>query len=473
MTSSTPSTGVMRTLVVQVVLMAIGAGILAVGLGDGAWWQAWLVKLGVAACFLVPFVIDRRPMTGRARYHRVKLSVLGILLFLLLANMPFAVASDGEVDILLDPKLTLASAVIAFGVPALALLGVQLIPLDRVASFSVKTNAAFFGITLALVAVEIYVRWTVPPPPSKGAAPEPWFQEVPGGSPRYGMRRDHVMAWPFPSNPRNYFTEDNTVEHHINAEGYRGPIRTTEKPDDVFRMLILGDSYAFGWGVRDEHTSGAMLEAAMPSVAGKKLEVITLAAPGYNSNDQRDALRAQGLAFSPDLVVVWYSLNDVGGNWDPWLDVSERRERYVGKPWYLRWFRSADEVTRALAHLINRRRNDLRIKKAYTHEQPGWIAAKAALREIRDLVDEAGARLVVVIEPYLNSYDSYRYGPQHEIITRFFADESIPCYDLLPALAGKPLPDLHVHPTDVHSNELAKQLCVDYLVERLQTDGIL
>jgi hypothetical protein len=46
----------------------------------------------------------------------------------------------------------------------------------------------------------------------------------------------------------------------INSLGLRGRDAAAEKPPGAFRILCLGDSYVFGWGVDDEESFPARLE---------------------------------------------------------------------------------------------------------------------------------------------------------------------------------------------------------------------
>jgi len=112
-----------------------------------------------------------------------------------------------------------------------------------------------------------------------------------------------------------------------NSLGCRGPEVAPEKPAGVFRIVLLGDSVAFGWGVNDEVTFARRLEtewnAASPA---RRLEVINTAHPMYDTNQEEAALREVGLPLQPDLVLLVYVVNDV----EPTRDVVE--ELLTGKP---------------------------------------------------------------------------------------------------------------------------------------------
>src|SRR5262245_14158083 len=69
------------------------------------------------------------------------------------------------------------------------------------------------------------------------------------------------------SNPRGVFAADNSVTVTINQQGLRGPEVTVAKPPGTFRVLGLGDSFAFGLGVREEDTFLRRLEADLNQTA--------------------------------------------------------------------------------------------------------------------------------------------------------------------------------------------------------------
>jgi lysophospholipase L1-like esterase len=101
----------------------------------------------------------------------------------------------------------------------------------------------------------------------------------------------------------------------------RGPKITEAKPDDVFRVVVLGDSVAFGWGVDDEVTFLRRLEREWNAAGHRqRLEVINTAHPKYDSNQEAAMLRQLGLKLQPDLVLLVYVTNDMA---EPTRDLIE------------------------------------------------------------------------------------------------------------------------------------------------------
>ncbi len=102
---------------------------------------------------------------------------------------------------------------------------------------------------------------------------------------------------------------DQPVE--TNAHGFRDRTIAFEKPATV-RVVGLGDSIMFGWGVRAEEgylrVLGQRLQAKHPE---RTWEVVNTAVPGYNTVMEVETLGEKGLRYAPDLVVIQYVRNDL------------------------------------------------------------------------------------------------------------------------------------------------------------------
>ncbi len=95
------------------------------------------------------------------------------------------------------------------------------------------------------------------------------------------------------------------------AAGFRDRGYPLAKPAGTRRVLGIGDSVMFGWGVADGLDYLSLAEARLAS-PGRAVEILNLAVPGYNSVMEVAALRERGLAYAPDLVVVGLCGNDGG-----------------------------------------------------------------------------------------------------------------------------------------------------------------
>jgi len=100
-----------------------------------------------------------------------------------------------------------------------------------------------------------------------------------------------------------------------NSHGFRGREIAIEKPENTKRILIAGDSVAFGQGVNDDEVFPYYLEQQLnEQFAGSgenvRIEVINTAAPGNSPYQEYHDVK-RGLKFDPDIIVLQVTLNDI------------------------------------------------------------------------------------------------------------------------------------------------------------------
>lgn len=89
----------------------------------------------------------------------------------------------------------------------------------------------------------------------------------------------------------------------INGRGVRGAEHPLARTSSRTRVLMLGDSIAFGYGVADEDTFAALLEQ-------RGYEIVNLAVPGYGTDQSLLRLEREGMAYSPDVVLLHFCLHN-------------------------------------------------------------------------------------------------------------------------------------------------------------------
>lgn len=96
-----------------------------------------------------------------------------------------------------------------------------------------------------------------------------------------------------------------------NRWSLRGAAPGPKVPGEL-RVVCLGDSITFGLGLREEDTMPSALErvlASAPELRGRKVSVVNAGVPGY-SIVQGERLLARLAPLEPDVVVVWFGMND-------------------------------------------------------------------------------------------------------------------------------------------------------------------
>jgi hypothetical protein len=96
-----------------------------------------------------------------------------------------------------------------------------------------------------------------------------------------------------------------------NSHGLRDAEYDYGKPAGVVRIVALGDSSLFGWGVRVDDVTTEVLENMLKTTTGvPRTEVINFSVPGYNTAIQAEVFSERALRYDPDIVLVNFNTND-------------------------------------------------------------------------------------------------------------------------------------------------------------------
>ena len=128
-------------------------------------------------------------------------------------------------------------------------------------------------------------------------------------------RSDGVLGWAHrPDWETVHETDDFRVSVRTDARGLRATPHPTPRPGvgEPYRILVVGDSFAFGWGVEDDETFSARLAAELPVPPGRShLEVLNAGVAGWSADHYGLFLKRAGFELEPDLILVVPSENDL------------------------------------------------------------------------------------------------------------------------------------------------------------------
>lgn len=283
------------------------------------------------------------------------------------------------------------------------------------------------------------------------------------------------------------------VVYRINEDGFRDRRYPLEPPPGTFRIIVLGNSVAFGYGVDETETFAKRLEEVLRQrYPGRPFEVLNFAVNGYNAYNQGALLADRGLQYEPDLVLVQFS---VGVLHDPTLHFDHQTQMHLGMipteafpdpskrrppaehPWLVR----ACSRLRICA-LVDERFFEPRRRKA--NPLPGltsvgprelppgperrWLRER--YREIEQTARSVGAGFAVVAFPYREQVHGDASGRLQEQLADFGREEGWLMVDLLPAFkrAAIETPSLYIDTWHVtaDAHRLAAEVIADQLAER-------
>ncbi len=165
-------------------------------------------------------------------------------------------------------------------------------------ALAVASIVAFLGaleIALRLVAGLGLVE--LPPPPT---VRETWARD--------GWAVDRDLHW---ARLRNYTGYTARKWFQTNSFGLRNQEVSLDEPAETVRILALGDSTVFGFGVPIEGTFSKRLEAILNEGPGDtQFEVINAGIQSYSLYNSFIYLKRDGIRFDPDLILLETNYND-------------------------------------------------------------------------------------------------------------------------------------------------------------------
>jgi lysophospholipase L1-like esterase len=116
---------------------------------------------------------------------------------------------------------------------------------------------------------------------------------------------DPVLYWKLKPN-QDCYTKIDRKPVHINSHGTRGPEFQTAKPPQTLRILSLGDSRTFGWGLTESEAYSGLLQRMLQQHLGaaRRIEIINAGVNAYSYSQMHFYFRDVGLKYQPDIVIL-------------------------------------------------------------------------------------------------------------------------------------------------------------------------
>jgi len=245
-----------------------------------------------------------------------------------------------------------------------------------------------------------------------------------------------------------------SVQVTTNSCGMRGPERSIPKPPNTIRIALLGDSFAFGWGVAQDKIFAQRLEDNLNRMSGgdPAFEVLNFAVPGYSTFQEVAKFEETGLDFNPDIVLVFFVQND------------------FGLPFYVRDIARPSGMLAATEFArLSWRAIDPEIKAQ--RKQLERLNPNAALRRLAEISETRGIKVYLTFNP---RKDWIKYKNQLHVLKRR-SDIRVISFrrEFMHAVKRRQIPsEAVVLPNDPHTSALRHALYGDmltsYFMEYLQ-----
>ena len=250
------------------------------------------------------------------------------------------------------------------------------------------------------------------------------------------------------------------VNVETNNYGLRSGQIDKEPGNDITRILMLGDSVTFGWGVKYDETISRGLEESLSYTINGKVEVINAGVGNYNTSMQAEWFDTIGVFFSPDLVVLNFFINDAE------LTPTYKAISFLDKHLYSKVI--------FLAGLDSAKRKFFREKdwesyyrSLYFSNSEGWLEFKESFLRIVDICKKNDLPLIIADYPELRRLQPYPFQDISRKIELLSDASNVHYISLLPAVINEKPEKLWVSVPDPHPNGYANKLMSEFLAKKL------
>ncbi len=245
-------------------------------------------------------------------------------------------------------------------------------------------GALTLGGVLALVLGEVLMRMS-----------DPLGFSYLGEMQRYiGMRTSHDLL--VYGQPQNQTVELDGVSVRYNSLGLRGGEVPTPKPENERRILFLGDSVAFGWGVEEDRIFATRLPEMMSESSEHSWRGINAGVCSYNTEQEDLYLELSGMALKPDLVVLVLIDNDVMTYAEGWRKQAQAKRRSPIRR--VQSMLKASHLYKLVQHSVQNGLGGIALEgeeRSVKPGTPGWEANMQALTRLVGRCQEAGLPLAL------------------------------------------------------------------------------
>ena len=269
---------------------------------------------------------------------------------------------------------------------------------------------------------------------------------------------DDILGWRgIPFKEGDFRTEGSTTNIKLNSRGFRDRDHDKEKREGKKKILLLGDSFTWGYGVEFADIFFERIREQNASY-----EFINTAHSGYGIDQEYLMLDSECPEYEPDAVLLMFVLNDFAyirqdsahGYQKPYFRIKEgaldlrnvpvsKEKKQLpgkGKSKKVKFNRKYLYKHSLLFKLFEDAREDLQyrvgIKKMdefYEESDKKWVTGKMILEKMKRYCDNRDIKFLIVLIPNkLQLYTFYDSGNPQRMISRFCREQSIPCLDMLP-----------------------------------------
>lgn len=326
-------------------------------------------------------------------------------------------------------------------------------------------------IVLALIgATELYLRWLM----------NQYWQELS----RQSITQNNLLIHRKSADPERVYeltpgasvTRDGIL-YQINPQGFRDDDfgNPAPKASHEFRIVVIGDSVAWGWGVRMEKAWPQQLEQSLQAAfPDRKVSVYNLAVNGYSTQQEVRTLETKGLAYEPDIVILNYALNDPtieeGGMWPYFAPITRLETWYRAR---ILWQGLCNTVLAELDQLPS----------PLPHHDPWdyttlihgalFDQVESGLQELSQLRKAHSLKVILLVTPLLDfkKNEPYPWRNIHDLLRR---ESEIYKFDFIDAQRYYTDYNSKILSVDlIHPNELGHTIIAEAMTQKIMATELM
>ena len=273
---------------------------------------------------------------------------------------------------------------------------------------------------------------------------------------RFMLSRSSVESWS--DRPRQYYSHQSSTTKQDYPYSHA-------KPENTFRITVIGDSFTFGTALQFDDAFPKRLERMLNLNDGPlKAEVLNMGVPGFSTSHEVRTVR-EAIARGADLALLQITLNDP--QIKPYRPTGLTRTNEFGvKSSDTRlgqYWKTFDFVATRIANT----RTHSSYREYYFDlfdNNRTWTSFSKAINKISRLSNKKDVTLVAVVFPLfgLPLDENYPFHPLHQKVGKLLTEKQIPHLDLFETFRGIPLDRIQVIPgQDFHPNEIGHRMAAE------------
>ena len=249
-----------------------------------------------------------------------------------------------------------------------------------------------------------------------------------------------------------------------NPYGFTDKVRKKEKPDSVYRVAVIGDSFIWGDGLPIESVWSHKLERKIDEQY-KNVELMSWGKNGWSTLDEYNFFIENGHQYKIDLLIFGFVYND--------LDMGDYK--HMNPLWYNRlgfMFKILPRLTRAVMDYLYNDSYSRWMNKLYTEKNLNKY--QDLLYKVKDLEQKYAVKIAFVHTPNMLNDDFKEMFPKVEPLLNKANLKYINLYPIMEEKFSGVSPDsLKANPANPHPGDKLTAFYADEVLKFILQNGYI